>query len=55
MVWYVYDKNRAGDPVSFKDRAKALEFKVNRAAMTGGDYKIRWCHPESVPVKFEIQ
>lgn len=51
MIWYVYDKNRSGaDCVFFKDKEKALRFKIDRAALTGGNMAIRWCHPDSVPV-----
>ena len=50
MIWYVYDKNRSGaDTAFFYNREKALRWKINRAASTGGDMAIRWCHAESVP------
>jgi len=50
MIWYVYDKNRAGaDATFFHDKQKALRWKLERAAMTGGHMVIKWCHPESVP------
>lgn len=55
MIWYVYDKNRAGgDTVFFWNRDKALRFKLDYAARSGGDIAIRWCHPVSVPEGADI-
>lgn len=50
MIWYIYDKNRSGADCSFfHDREAALREKLRRAAATGGDMAIRWCHASSVP------
>lgn len=50
IIWYVYDNNRSGaDTVFFEDKEKALRYKVDYAARSGGNIKIKWCHRDSVP------